>query len=225
MLEESIALCCDPTCCAVGRWAAAVSAATAALAVAVGAAAVDAPPAGAGFEVAVAESVVRLWVSRLPSAAALLVPVPLVPLVDEDVLPADVAEAAAAAGAEGIPTSAAASACSSNVSALDAGSVAESVAECLAGGSLESPAAAGWDLAAVAVLVVAGAFVAPPPIVVSFVAASSVGVAASDWARVAEKSLVSADACALPDAVDWVDPVFFDELGAVGACVAERVLC
>ncbi|MGH8299128.1 MAG: hypothetical protein ACRES6_07565 [Steroidobacteraceae bacterium] len=127
--------------------------------------------------------------SKAVSAAVLFWPAgSTAPLAAEEALLVDAAGAVETAGVDGTPASAPASACSRSARADETGSVAES----FVGGALESPAPAGWGLAAE----------------VSAVAVPPAGVAASDWARAAEKSLVSAAAVACAAAAcSWVEPV------------------
>lgn len=187
MLEESTVRCCDPRCDAVGNCAAAVRAAAAAVAVAGGAAAVDEPPAGAepGLELPVPGSEVRFWVSKLLRAAALLWPGPIAPpAVEEELLVGAAVAAGATAGEDIAAAIAPASACSKNASALEAGSAVG----CLAAGGLDPSVSGAWDLGPEASVAVAPS---------DGVAA---GVAASDWASAAEKSVVSAAAAVVPAA-------------------------
>jgi hypothetical protein len=177
MVEESIGPCCDPICDAAGNCAAAVNAAAAAVAVAGGAAGVGALPGDAGLELPVPESEMRFCVSKVLSAAALLWSAAIALLPVEEVLLVGAAGAPGAAAGAGIAAaSAPASACSRNASALDAGSAAD----CLADAWLDAFASGAWDLPAEA----------------SVAAVPSGGVAASDWASAAEKSLVSVAAAA-----------------------------
>lgn len=166
MAEGSGILCWDPGCGPEVNWAA--PSVAAALAVA----------AGAGVEAAALGSGARFSASRLLSASAVLLPTAAGLALCGEVLLADASGAVEAAGGEGSPTNAPASACSSRVSAVDTGSAAE----CSARVPLGLPAS---------VLALASSADA------SVVVEPSVGVAASDWASVAEKSPVAAAGCAV----------------------------
>ena len=131
----------------------------------------------------VPESEMRFCVSKVLSAAALLwlSPIALPAADDEEALLVGEAGAPGTAAGAGIAAaSAPASACSRKANAL----ATWSAADCLAAGWLGPPASDAWDFAA-------GASVAAAP---------SAGVAASDWASAAEKSLVSAAAAVVPAA-------------------------
>src|SRR5215469_4134208 len=214
MREESIAPCCAPRCDPEDSWAAAVSAAAAVFAAPVDAA-VDTPAVCAAFAPALGlgppalesgppalgseappmglaapplGSAPGFWASKALSAVALLLPPASgAPRVAAELLVG--APDAFAVAVDAAPANAPASACSKRVRALDTGSAAE----CFAGGALEPSA-------------VESAVALPADVLVG--AAPSVGVAASDWARAAEKSLAAAAACAAtPCVAAWAAPV------------------